>query len=78
MARINIVGAAEIGNSRPTSPITATFMRAGEVDPRRKGGGDVRAGRAADGAISRPGRAQRSETIGASAGSSCSETPLMQ
>ena len=77
MARINIVGAAEIGNSRPTSPITATFMRAGEVDPRRKRG-DVRAGRAADGAISRPGRAQRSETIGASAGSSCSETPLMQ
>ena len=80
MARINIDSAAEIGNLRPTSPTTATLIRARKVDPRRKRG-HVREERAAGGGPS-AARAmlgvQRSETIGALAGSSCSETPLMQ
>ena len=37
MARINVHSAGELVDSRHFSPITAIFVRADEVDPRRRG-----------------------------------------
>jgi len=37
-ARINIAGAHEIVDSLLVRPTTGTFIRAGDFDPRRKGG----------------------------------------